>query len=247
MAIDPMTAASLVQGGIGLIQGLIGNGQQRKANRRLKRLLSQRELYKTQDETFDAYDMALNAAQGGYSPETLNYLTDKSNNALSAGLGATRALGGDPNDVMNLFNASVDNLLRIGAEDDERRYRNFTQLYNAMGNLAQSKDAEFADRQALWKDQVALEAQRAQAGAANLQSGLNMGLSALTNWQTGQMYKDAQPNNTDYINATMDLYNAQYNNGRIKNVSGGKIGGIKNVPISNLPMPNNQPIGSIFR
>lgn len=216
-SIDKWSAISQGVGAVaGLAQTLIGNGQVKRANRRLKTLLNERELYQVNDRVYDAEQMAINQAQTGYGADTLNYITNQSENALSSGLNAVTSLGGDPNNVMNLVNLNFQNVMKTAADNQLLKYQKFANVYDTMSKVVQAEDAEFADRQALWKDKVALQAQQAQAGAANMQSGLNLGLSALNNFATQNLY--AQRTNQGQANPAPSLANAnnyyqQYNTG----------------------------------
>lgn len=189
---------------LGGVQAIAGGIQAISGNRRLKRLMNQREVYKMPDEVYDAFNLATNNAQTGYSADTMKYLTGQTDRALSSSLGALERMGGDPNDIMNIFDASMQNILKIGAENDQVQFQKLNSVFAGLQGIQQGKDAEYASREALLKDKMAMEAQKVQAGMQNLQSGLNLGMSALSNMESMDLYKQANklgkyatPINTD--------------------------------------------------
>jgi hypothetical protein len=177
-------AEGVLQAGVGAYQAISGN-------RRLKRLMNQREVYKMPDEVYDAFNLATNNAQTGYSADTMKYLTGQTDRALSSSLGALERMGGDPNDIMNIFDASMQNIMKIGAENDQVQFQKLNSVFAGLQGIAQGKDAEYASREALLKDKMAMEAQKVQAGMQNLQSGLNLGMNALSNMESMDLYKQA--------------------------------------------------------
>lgn len=180
-----------IAAGLGGVQAIAGGIQAISGNRRLKRLMNQREVYRTQDEVFDAFNLATNQAQTGYDAGTMKYLTSQNDRALSGSLGALTRLGGDPNDVASIFDASMQNIMRIGAEDQALRMQKLNKVFEGLQGIAQGKDAEYTSRETLLKDKMAMEAQKVEAGMKNLQSGLQLGLNALANKEAEELYKEA--------------------------------------------------------
>lgn len=171
---DPLSIAAAVGG---LIQGGIGAVQQGKNNRNLRRLFRQREAFQTPEEIFDIVNMTANNAQTGLGAETTNYLTGQADRGLTASLDAATRLGADPNQIGGVLDSYFQDIFSIGNENELAKMRKFDSLMSATQLLAQNKEAEWASQQEILKDQMAMYGQRAQAGAQNLNNGLNLALS----------------------------------------------------------------------
>ena len=189
-----LPAVAIAQAGMGIIQSGIGIFQQAASNRRLKRLLQQRELYTTPQEFFDMNNMALNSAQTGYDADTMAYLTGQTDRALTSSFGAITRLGGDQNDISSIFDRSIQSIIKNAADSEMIKLKKFDTLMQTVGQLGQEKKAEFADRELLLKDKMAAEGMKAQAGAQNLQSGLNTVGSAIAN--AFSLYGGDKPDNS---------------------------------------------------
>ena len=184
-----MPAAALVQAGVGVIQAGIGIGQSISGNKRLKRLLQQREDYKTPDEVADAFQIAQQQAQQGYGAETLAYLTKNTNNALTSSLDSAARMGGNPNDIAAIFSRNVDSIMATAGQSELKRVQNFDKLYTTLQGVVQGQDAEFADRRAKQDDMQAAAAMKVKAGNANLQSGINGIMGGISNGAMGNLGK----------------------------------------------------------
>lgn len=182
----PVTAGLVIGG----VQAVAGIAQSVSGNRRLKRLAAQRETYKTPDEVYDAFNLSVNQAQSGLGANTKQYLTTQNDRAFSSSLDAVTKLGGDPNSVANIFDAQMNNIMKVSAADDEARLRKMDTVYKNLAMVAQGKDAEYASEQNLIKDKMAAEAAKVEAGQKNMQSGANMMLSAYANGETNKLYKE---------------------------------------------------------
>lgn len=179
--------ATAVQAGIGVVQAGIGIAQSISGNKRLKRLLQQREDYKAPDEIMQQFQMAQQQAQTGYSSETLAYLTKNTNNSLTSSLDAATKLGGNPNDIASIFSRNVDAIMKTASDSELAKVQKFDKLYTAIAGVVQAKDAEFADRRAKHDDLVAREKDKIDAAKQNIQSGVNAITGAVANSQTSKL------------------------------------------------------------
>lgn len=181
MGLEKISPAAAVQGGIGIIQAGIGIAQSISGNARLKRLLQQREDYKTPDEVAQAFQMAQQQAQQGFGAETMSYFTNQTNNALTSSLDAAKKLGGNPNDIASIFSRNVNAIMKTASDSELARVQKFDKVYTTLAGVAQGKDAEYADRKAKFDDATAAEAMKVKAGNENLKSGLNGIMGAVAN------------------------------------------------------------------
>lgn len=173
----PLALIPLIAGGAQSIIGAIGQG---KANKQLNRLFKQRQAYQTPQEIFDIVNMTANNAQTGLGAETLDYLTGQADRGLSSSLDAATRLGADPNQLSGLLDSYFQDIFKIGNENELAKMKKFDSLISANQLLAQNKDAEWASRENILKDQMQATGAKAAAGLQNVQSGVNLGLNALT-------------------------------------------------------------------
>ena len=173
----PVTAQAVL-GGAQAVQGLV---QQFSGNARLKRLMQQREAYKTPDEVQQQLQIAENQAQSGYGADTMAYINNQTNNALTNSLDTVTKLGGDPNDISAIFSRNVDAIMKTAGDSEMAKVLKFDKLYTGLQGVIQGKDAEFADRRAKLDDQMASAGMKVKAGSQNLQSGLGNVVGAFAN------------------------------------------------------------------
>lgn len=189
MPVDPVStavsAANLLVGGV---QSLIGAGQEKRANRELSRLFKQRKAYSTPQEILDIVQMQENNAQTGFGAETLDYLTTGADRGMAAGLDTAKMLGADPNALGGILDGYFQDIFKIGGENELAKMKKFDGLINATQLLADNKVAEQISADNLIKDQMAAKAQQVAAGTQNIQSGLNLGLNALSTFANS--YRD---------------------------------------------------------
>lgn len=183
-------ATGTLLGAVQSIGGLIAAG---KANKNLKRLFSQRKAFQTPSEIFDILNMAESNASTGYSPQTLEYLTSGANAGLSSSLGTAQLLGADPNMLSNLLSTYSRDIFKIGGENELMKLKKLDGVTNALKLVADNKDAEWASRDNLIKDQMAAEAQKLQAANQNIQSGTNLALNSITSAATSGLYNKNSP------------------------------------------------------
>jgi hypothetical protein len=186
-----MIPLAAIQLGLSAVKGIQGAAQVIGGNRRLKRLFNQRSVYSTPDEVYDSLNLATNNAQTGFGAETMNYLTTQSDRDLTSSLGAATRLGADPNAIANIFDNQMQNVLKIGAENETMRLSKLGQVYQGLQGVIQGKDAEYASKQNLIKDQMAAEAQKVQAGQQNIESGINGAIGALSYDAQSKLFEQA--------------------------------------------------------
>lgn len=186
---DPVsTAVSAVNLLAGGVQSLIGGGQVKRANEDLSRLFKQRKKFQTPNEVFEILQMQENNAQTGFGAETLDYLTTGADRGMAAGLDTAKMLGADPNALGGILDGYFQDIFKIGGENELAKMKKFDGLINATQLLADNKAAEQISADNLIKDQMAAKAQQVAAGTQNIQSGLNLGLNALSTFATQNLY-----------------------------------------------------------
>lgn len=186
-------AAPLIAAGLGAVTGLaqtfINAGKEKRANRELKRLFSQRKAFQTPEEIFEILNMQQFNAQQGFSDETTSYLTGQAGAGLSAGLGTAARLGADPNQLGGIIDNYYQDIFKIGSESDLVKMKKFDSLTNALNLVAENKAAEQVSEDNLIKDQMQAVASRVGAANAGQQSGLNLALSSIGALATNNLYK----------------------------------------------------------
>lgn len=188
--------AGIAQAGMGVLQSIIGIGQQGKARKEINRLMSQRQAFQTPEEVYQTLQATQANAQTGLGSEVLSYLTGQNERGLSQGIGAATLLGGDANDLGALLDRYNTQSMGIGAQDQAAQMANFSKYLGALGVVAQNREAEWQSRDNLLKDRIQAAAARGQQGTLNLQSGLNATLGAITAGQQMGLYNQ----NLNYLN-----------------------------------------------
>jgi len=191
LEIDPVSASvSALNLLVGGAQALIGGGQVKRANEEMGRLFKQRKAYQTPEEIMQIVQMQQNNAQTGFGAETTEYLTTGANRGLAAGLGTAKMLGADPNALGGILDGYFQDIFKIGGENELLKMKKFDGLIDATKLLAQHKDAEWQSEENLIKDQLQAASAKAGAGQLNLQSGINLGLNALSSFATNNLYNN---------------------------------------------------------
>ncbi len=183
----PLPLAVGVQGAVGIVQAGIGIAQSINGNKRLKRLLQQREDYKSPDEVQQQYQIAQNEAQTGYGAATMSYFTNQTNSALTNSLNTASKLGADPNSISSIFSKNVDAIIKTSGDSEMTRMMKFDKLYASIATVIQGKDAEYADRKAKYDDATAAAAMKVKAGNENLKSGINGIMGAVVNNEASKL------------------------------------------------------------
>lgn len=209
---DPLITGPIIAQGVGAlvggIQSLIGGGQERRANRRLKRLFSQRKAFQTPEEVFELLNLTQSNAAQGFSDETLGFLEGGASRGLAASLGTATRLGADPNQLSGVLDTYFQDIFKIGTENELVKMKKFDDFSNAVRTVAQNKEAEQISRDNLIKDQMQAEAQKVAAGQTNVNSGLNLAFNALTSLFGGNLYGGG--NNQSPVPALTGVNTAPY-------------------------------------
>ena len=193
--IDPSLIMGAVQGGIGIVQSLIGAGQKRKARAKADKLMSERKAFITPEETMQALQASQWNAQTGMGGDVLKYLTGNADKTFSSSVGAVGLNGGDANDLMALFNQRAEENLKIAGQDTAARMANFSKLLTSLATVADNKAAEQVSKDNLLKDRIQGAVAEGGEGTKNGQSGLNGLLAGASTIAMGQLYKNKNDDN----------------------------------------------------
>lgn len=204
--VDPVSAA-LTAG-----QAILGTTQAIIGSERSKRLLQQRRAYQTPEEYYKILQQTMSTAGQGYDPFTLSYLTGKTDQAFSSTLGTAERLGANPNDLSGIFDAKVNSIMKIGAENHALNMENIGKYINALDLIGQNKAAEQKSQQDLIKDQQQAAAADKQAGLQNIFGAANTFLAGYATDKANQLFAPkngtvTQPGGPSYsaVSATGDI------------------------------------------
>lgn len=173
---------------------LLGAGQYfserakaKRVQRDMKRLFSQRKAYQTPQELLDIANLRLANTQG-FSDQTMSYLTGEADAALATGVGTATRLGADPNQIGGVLDQYYRQIAGIGTQSDLAKMGQIDAVANAIGVLAQSREAEQVSADNLIKDQ--LQGKYAELGLANqgMTSGANFAIQGLSNLALLDLY-----------------------------------------------------------
>jgi hypothetical protein len=173
-----------IQSLLGLIQGLSGN-------KKAKDLLDQRRAFKTPEQIFKILQ-ANESIQGGFNPQTLQYLTNQTDRAFSSSLTTAENLGADPNQLSNLFDQKLQSIIKIGAENQLESMKNFGKYTDALGLVADNAAAEQKSQQDIIKDKLQAAGYDKQAGTQNFVGGINALLATLSAKKTNNLYTQSE-------------------------------------------------------
>lgn len=176
---------------LGAGQMILGGIQAISGSSKAKRLRAQRQAFKTPDEVTKILQATEQRASGGYDPATLEYLTSQTDRAFSGSVGALNRIGGDANDVAAAFDQKLQGIMKIGADNHAMNLENFGKYINALGMVASNKEAEYASRESMLKDDIQAAAANKQAGMQNLFGGASAVLGALSAGKQMGLYNQA--------------------------------------------------------
>lgn len=163
-------AAAGVQGVLGVAQMIQGSIQQKKLMRQIKP-------FETPEEVTKILNATQSAAQGGYDPFTLSYMTNQVDRAASEAMGTAARLGADPNDLSSLLDQRIQGIMKIGAENANLNMANVSRYLGALEVVGDNKEAEWASEQNIIKDRLQAANQNKQAGLQNLGGAMNAAIS----------------------------------------------------------------------
>lgn len=157
-------------------------------NKKLERLFKQRKAFQTPSEVFDILNAAQFQAQGGYNSKTLDYLTSQADLGLATSIGTALRLGADPNVISGLDDQYLQDIMKIGSNDAMLQLQNFDKFMNAKQLVAANKEAEWASKDNLIKDQMQAISGQVEADTKNINSGINLANQAAANFASSQLY-----------------------------------------------------------
>lgn len=180
--------ATLITGALGAAQTIAGLIGGIGANNKIKDVIAQRKAYQTPEEIFQILNATQSAAQGDSA--TRDFQTGQIDRAFSGAIGTAELLGGDPNSLSALFDARVNNLLKVGEQFHASNMESFGNYLKALNTVADNKAAEQISQDNLLKDQIQALAQQKQDATKNVGSGVNAITGALAADATMDLYKE---------------------------------------------------------
>lgn len=187
MGLDPASLA--VSASMSGLQAAWGVIETIKAAKDEKKYAKMRTAYKMPAEFGKILNATMNQ-QGGYNPVTLNYLTNQTDQAFDQSTGALLRLGGNPNQLSASFNQKVDEIMKIGASNQEIAMRQTDKLLSAYQLIISGKDAEWQDKENKVKDLQRAAAERKKEGIQNIFNAANSFMSTQASKATGDLYTD---------------------------------------------------------
>lgn len=194
VALIPAALAAF-QIGKGIVDSNNAKKDAREAQARIKP-------YKTPQEVYDVLNATKYNAQSGFDPQTLDYLTNQTDSAFSGSLSTAEKLGADPNALSAIFGQKINGIMQIGAENHQIQMQNFSAYINALNAVGAGNAAEQKSVQDQLKDQLQKISIDKQIATQQISAGINTGLSTLSNYQMGQLYKQNNGAATTYIPQT---------------------------------------------
>jgi hypothetical protein len=176
----PVTA-TMVAGGV---QGVLGAVQSISGSIRAKRLSRRLRPFKTPNEAYKVLNATEQAAQSGYDPTTLKYLTDNIGKSTAASLGAATRLGANPNQLSAILDNQIEQIMRVGAGNHQLQMTSFSRYLGALEMVGKNKEAEWASEQNILKNQIQQASQDKRAGMQNAINGVN---AVLAGWSTKEL------------------------------------------------------------
>lgn len=190
-------------------QAIYGGVKAAQATKDFNSAASQRKAYQTPDELVKMLQATQNNAQSGFDATTLNYLTTQNDRAFSSGLGTVQRLGGDPNSASALFDQQLQNIMKVGAQNHALNLENFSKYLGALDTMANSKAAEWASQQDIFKDKMQAANFNKQQAMKNIENGINTGISALASDETKDLYNNKSVSTSASSNGTSSLTQEQ--------------------------------------
>lgn len=177
----------------GVVVAGVGVASRASANKKAKAALAKRKSYQTPDEVFQILNATQSKAQGDL--QTRDFQTNQIDRAFSNQLEVAEMLGADPNDLSAMFDQKIQGIIQVGQQFHASNMESFGKYLGALDMVAQNRAAEYGSQQNIVKDELqAAAAQKADANAT-INSGINLGLSGYSAYQSNKLYTDKQQNN----------------------------------------------------
>ncbi len=197
---------AIISGILGL--GQMGYGAYQKGRAKKWAMNNPQPEYTIPSMYYSNLGLAEQQAQTGFSPETLNFLSQSAQQNQAQATNAILQAGGSVNNIAQIYAATNDRMRAIGLVDEKLKIAKINQLYDARKDLAGQQMTQWKlnifDK---WKNAAAANAVNMSNANSTMNSGLNTTLSAIgqgVNYASNQNRMPSSsivetPNQTDVI------------------------------------------------
>lgn len=189
---------AIISGILGL--GQMGYGAYQKSKAKKWALSHPQPEYKTPSLYYDNLGLAEQQAQTGFTPETLNFLSQTMQQNQAQATNAVLQAGGGVNNVAQIYGNTNNSLRALGVEDEKLRLAKINQLYEARKDLAGQKMMEwklnFFDK---WKNEAAANAIKMDNSNQMMNNGMNTTISAIGQGADYYSSQNKMNNNNDLL------------------------------------------------
>jgi len=193
MPIGALGIGSLISGGTGLLQGIIGGIQAAKANKKFNKLLTNRPQYeipKEYEEILNQYKTAYASNMPGYSQTLANIeqAGARSRGAAERGAISSNAYGAQ---VGDLYQKELDALQNLRMQQEQYKVGQLDKMAGAQSMLGEQKSQQWNINQYVpWQTEVNRWGEKAGTGMQNLFSGIQGMAGAATDYIGTKYYQD---------------------------------------------------------
>lgn len=201
--------AAVVAALLGIGQMAYGAYQKKKASK----MTGTQPAYPISDMYGANVGLAEQQAQTGFSPATLNNITQTLQQNFAGGTNAILQSGGSTNDIAKLYGINAQQMKALGVEDEKLRIPKIANLMDARLNYAGQKLAQWKfDSLDRFKDKQAAAAALGAAGNQAINSGLNTAIQGIGSGIN--LYSTRQAPNGASQNQNTNLFSngAKYSN-----------------------------------
>jgi len=197
---------AIISGILGL--GQMGYGAYQKGRAKKWAMNNPQPEYTIPSMYYSNLGLAEQQAQTGFSPETLNFLSQSAQQNQAQATNAILQAGGSVNNIAQIYAATNNRMRAIGLEDEKLKIAKINKLYDARKDLAGQQMTQWKlnifDK---WKNAAAANAVNMSNANSTMNSGLNTTLSAIgqgVNYASNQNRMPSSsivetPNQTDVI------------------------------------------------
>ncbi len=213
MAAGATPWGAVAQAGLGLIQGIGGYLQQRKATKQLENMQS--PTYTANKGILDYYNKSLAKYNvNPYNTDLYRMQENQANRGLASGLSALQGRGQALAGVNNLVQGRSDNLLKAGAQAEQMQGQDLNRLGQASAMKATEENNEFnINKQQPFERKYNLKALKASGGVDTMNSGISnifgAGNTASQYGMLNQMYGsgNSKTSTTNFMPYQKDVFN----------------------------------------
>lgn len=206
---------AIISGILGL--GQMGYGAYQKGRAKKWAMNNPQPEYTIPSMYYSNLGLAEQQAQTGFSPETLNFLSQSAQQNQAQATNAILQAGGSVNNIAQIYAATNDRMRAIGLEDEKLKIAKINQLYDARKDLAGQQMTQWKlnifDK---WKNAAAANAVNMSNANSTMNSGLNTTLSAIgqgVNYASNQNRMPAiSQNSTEIMTQGNEPFGNQYFN-----------------------------------